>query len=427
MRDDGDHDKGVEMTGDADRYLIVTSDAHAGAPMAGYKPYLPAAWHDEFDAWLAGVVMPWVDVNDTTNWDNGARLAQMDADGVTAEVIFPNTLPPFFDILAHLSGVPRDREAFARKWAGLQAHNRWLEDFSRDGGPRRRGIAQLLPNDIDAAVAEVRWAAGTGVMAGVMLPAVPPNHVVEPYFHPRYDPLWAACTETGQPVHQHQGTGAPDVGADVPVGWTIFFTELETWARRTMHHLIVGGVFERHPALQVVWTEMWGLRWVVEELASMTLRLRNVQSRFAGAPGALNYARTFGSPTVDALSLSPLEYFRRNCSIGASMLPRHDVRFCQALGTDRIMWGTDAPHPEGSAPHTTAALRTTLFDVPVEDCRAMLGLNAAARYGFDLGTLMPVAARIGPFVDEVATPLAEPLVLPGVAFAPEDPLEALLS
>ena len=62
-----------------------------------------------------------------------------------------------------------------------------------------------------------------------------------------------------------------------------------------MLHLIVGGVFERHPTLQAVWTEMWGLRWAVEELAHMTLRLRNVQSKYAGDPRALNYALTFGS------------------------------------------------------------------------------------------------------------------------------------
>jgi len=80
-------------------------------------------------------------------------------------------------------------------------------------------------------------------------------------------------------VHQHQGTGAPDVGANQPVDTSIFFTELDLWPRRTLHHLIVGGVFERHPDLQVVWTEMWGLRWVVDELAQTTLRLRNVQSR----------------------------------------------------------------------------------------------------------------------------------------------------
>ena len=31
----------------------------------------------------------------------------MENEGVTGEVLFPNTLPPFYDILAHLSGVPR--------------------------------------------------------------------------------------------------------------------------------------------------------------------------------------------------------------------------------------------------------------------------------------------------------------------------------
>jgi len=413
-------------SGSRDRYLLVTSDAHAGAAMADYKPYLESRWHAEFDEWLAGVVMPWVDVTDTSNWENDVRLARMDADGVSAEIVFPNTLPPFFDILAHLTGVPRDRVTFERKWAGLQAHNRWLVDFCREAPARRRGIAQLLPNDIDAAVAEVHWAASTGNVAGVMLPAIPANHDVAPYFHDRYDPLWRACAETELPVHQHQGTGAPDAPADQPVANSIFFTELDLWTKRTMHHLIVGGVFERHPELQVVWTEMWGLRWVVEELAHMTVRLRNVQSRSLGEAGALNYSHTFGSPVVDGLSLTPLEYFRRNCSIGASMLPRHDVKYCGVLGIDRIMWGTDSPHPEGSAPHTTDALRVTLFDVPEPDLRAMLGETAAARYGFDLDALAPIAATIGPAVDEVAQPLAEWPLLTGVAFAREDPLEALL-
>ena len=414
----------------ADRYLIITSDAHGGAPMADYKPYLERRWHDHFDTWLAGVTMPWVDVDDASNWDSDLRLANMDADGVSGEIVFPNTLPPFFDILAHLSGVPRGPETFERKWAGLRAHNRWLVDFCRQAPLRRRGIVQLLPNDIDAAVAEIRWAASTGVVAGVMLPAIPPNHVVRPYFDEGYDPLWSACIEVGLPVHQHQGTGSPDVGADEPVGRSIFFTELDLWTRRTMHHLIVGGVFERHPDLQVVWTEMWGLRWVVEELAHITLRLQNVQAPRVGGvaeAGAPNYHMTFGSPTVDGLSLTPLEYFRRNCSIGASMLPRHDVRYCSVLGTDRILWGTDSPHPEGSAPFTLEALRTTLFDVPVDDCRAMLGGNAARLYGFDLEALAPLAARIGPRVDEVARPLEQPAIHTGVVFARENLLEVLLS
>jgi predicted TIM-barrel fold metal-dependent hydrolase len=414
-----------------DRYVIVTSDAHGGAPMEGYKAFLEPAWHDEFDAWLAGVRNPWVDLRDPEvakrNWDSDARLAAMDADGVAAEVVFPNTLPPFFDVSAHLSGVPWDGETYARRWAGIRAHNRWLLEFAAEAPTRRKGIVQLLPNDVDQAVEEVEWAARTGGAAGVMLPAVPPNHLVEPYFSRRYDPLWAACVDAGLPVHQHQGSGSPDpTGDDDALARTIFFTELDLWTRRTLTHLIVGGVFERHPDLQVVWTEMWGLRWAVDDLDRITRRLRNVQARYADDPRALNYSQTFGSPTTDGLTLDPLGYFGRNCWIGASMLPRHEVRYRHALGVDRILWGTDFPHDEGSAPWTTEALRATVWDVPEDELRPMLGESAARLYGFDLNALRDIAARIGPRVEEVAQPLDPVPARRSEAFAGEDPLEAAL-
>jgi predicted TIM-barrel fold metal-dependent hydrolase len=414
-----------------DRYLILTSDSHAGAAMADYKRFLERRWHEEFDTWLAAVRNPWVDLGDPEraklNWDNDARLGAMDAEGITGEIIFPNTLPPFFDILAHLSGVPVDRAEFERRWAGLQAHNRWLVEFCGEATLRRRGLIQLLPNDIDAAVRELEWAKGTGVIGGAMIPAIPPNHVVPPFFHERYERLWAACAALDMPLHQHQGTGAPDVGGDQPVGRSIFFTELDLWTRRTLLHLIVGAVFERHPRLQVVWTEMWGLRWAVEDLDRITRRLANVQSRYADDPTQLNYAHTFGSSEVDSLTLSPLEYFRRNCSIGASMLPRHEVRYREVLGVDRIMWGNDFPHDEGTSPLTTEALRHTLWDVPTDECRQMLAGNAARLYGFDLDALTEVAARIGPRVDEVHQRLTERPRSRSEAFADADELQFTLN
>jgi predicted TIM-barrel fold metal-dependent hydrolase len=413
-----------------DRYMILTSDSHAGASTDGYRPYLAPRWHDDYDRWVASIRNPWVDLRDPEraklNWDADARTAVMDAEGITGEIIFPNTLPPFFDILAHLSGVPRTAAELAPRWAGLQAHNRWLVDFCAATPGRRRGLIQLLPNDIDAAVAELEWAKGTGAIAGAMIPAVPPNHVVEPYFHERYERLWAACAALELPLHQHQGTGAPDVAELGALGQSIFFTELDLWTRRTLLHLIVGGVFERHPTLQVVWTEMWGLRWAIEDLERMTRRLGNVQTRFAADPSLLNYAQTFGSPEVDSLLLTPIEYFRRNCSIGASMLPRHEVRYRHVLGVDRIMWGNDFPHPEGTWPLTTEALRYTLFDVPEDECREMLAGNAARLYGFDLDALTEVAAAIGPPVTDVHDPLLDRPTSPSEAFAMADELQVAL-
>jgi predicted TIM-barrel fold metal-dependent hydrolase len=217
------------------------------------------------------------------------------------------------------------------------------------------------------------------------------------------------------------------VGHDLAAGPSIYFAELDLWTKRTLLHLIMGGVFERHPRLQVVWTEMWGVRWALEELDHVEKRLANLQSRFAGDPRILNYSSTFGSDVVDGLSLTPREYFARNCYLGASMLPRHEVRYRYALGVDRIMWGDDFPHPEGTTGHTPEGLRATLFDVPVAECRQMLGGVAAGVYGFDLDALTPVAARIGPKVADVHTPLTERPVSRGMAFSAESPLEAVLS
>ncbi|MGO8871640.1 MAG: amidohydrolase, partial [Acidimicrobiales bacterium] len=33
------------------RYTIISADAHAGADIADYRPYLASRWHREFDEW----------------------------------------------------------------------------------------------------------------------------------------------------------------------------------------------------------------------------------------------------------------------------------------------------------------------------------------------------------------------------------------
>jgi predicted TIM-barrel fold metal-dependent hydrolase len=406
----------TERWDELDRYLIVSSDAHAGAPMAEYKRYLDARFHDDFDRWLAAVVNPWTDIGDTTNFDSDDRLAAMDAQGVCGEVLFPNTLPPFYDIAAHLSGVPRDRDAFEHRWAGLQAHNRWLVEFCGAAPTRRRALIQLLPNDVDAAVAEMTWAAQHDVVGGVMLPAVPPNHDVAPYFHDRYDPLWRTAVEHGFPIHQHQGSGSPDDLEGQAVSRTVRYVDQELWTRLTLSHLIVGGVFERHPDLKVVWTEMPGLRWAVEDLERITRQLRVVQSRYADDPRQLNFHRVFGSSITEGLSSTPMEYFRRNCYVGASMLSPFDMPYVHVLGHDRIMWGHDAPHEEGAGGLTEESLRMNFHAFSVEECRTMFTRTAAALYRFDLDALTPLAARIGPPIAAVHTPLGDPPVAKGSAF-----------
>ena len=96
------------------------------------------------------------------NWDSDRRLAELEADGIVAEVIFPNTIPPFYpEPSLDRASCPGPTEGdLELRWAGLRAHNRWLADFCAAAPGRRAGIVQIMLHDVDAAVAEVGWARG---------------------------------------------------------------------------------------------------------------------------------------------------------------------------------------------------------------------------------------------------------------------------
>jgi hypothetical protein len=107
-------------------------------------------------------------------------------------------------------------------------------------------------------------------------------------------------------------------------------------------------------------------------------------------------------PDPFRLRKKPSEYWRSNCWLGASFMTRGDAEHRDAVGVDRIMWGSDFPHEEGTYPHSREALAHTFTGIEPTDVERMVGGTAADVYGFDLGLLGPVADRIGPDVAFVA-------------------------
>ena len=145
------------MPAATDRYTVISSDGHAGGDIQDYRPYLARRWHDDFDAWAAGYVNPFADLLAPIayrSWDSDRRLAETESDGIAAEVLFPNTVPPFFTE-GNLVALPPTAEDYARRWAGVQAHNRWLADFCARTPGRRAGVVQVFANVMDDALAEV--------------------------------------------------------------------------------------------------------------------------------------------------------------------------------------------------------------------------------------------------------------------------------
>jgi predicted TIM-barrel fold metal-dependent hydrolase len=387
-----------------DNYTVISADCHGGANIADYRPYLATRWHDDFDAWSAEFENPYDDVTGSDaarNWDSDRRLRELEADGVVAEVIYPNTIPPFFPKVSLVNQPPGASAGdLERRWAGLQAHNRWMADFCAAARGRRAGICQIMLHDVAASVAEIRWAKENGLFGGVLLPGAPPGSGVPPLYARDYEPIWSVCEELGMPINHHSGSAAPDYG-DYPEAQVMFLLEVTWWAHRTLWHLIFSGVMERHPALQFVFTEQ-GTDWLPDEIT----RLDYYQGRLAGSGGASgSQEAAFGAGVMGALSLRPSEYWARQCHLGSSFIRRHEVSLRATVGVDHIMWGSDFPHLEGCWPYSHDHLRLAFADVPEQEVRMMLGQNAARVYGFDLEHLAPFASKFGPSPAEVAVPL----------------------
>ncbi|MFN8040092.1 MAG: amidohydrolase family protein [Acidimicrobiales bacterium] len=381
------------------RVLIVSSDCHAGLPDGRYRDYLDEDFREAYDRQLARLreqgdklraqVSQFLDEREeelaeglTGAWDSAQRTKELDADGITAEVLFPDgttggNAPPFGAGLAPHAGARPERLL-----AGARAHNRWLAEFCADEPLRRIGLA-IIPTveDVDTAVAEAHWAKENG-LGGVLIPSVWNER--PPYNDPVYDPFWGTCQELELPVHTHSGAVGDFGGWDLPGAAGIFTTEAAWWASRPVWHLIWGGVFERFPEMRFCVTEN-GAWWVPEMVQRMDMKYEGSHA-----------TERFGDAFTRHLPLKPSEYFARNVRIGASVMARKEVALRHEIGVGVLMWGNDYPHHEGTWPHTVEAMESTFVDVPEDEARAMVGLTAAETYRLDLDALAPIVERVGP-------------------------------
>jgi len=385
------------------RVAIISVDGHVKAPRAGYRDYIDPKWREPFDEWLAGMEgqgdgFVRGEFGEDAQWDPERRVAEMERQGVMAEVLFGNGAPFAAGRVDFAPDPEQTRQA-------NMAFNRWVIDFCSEAPGRLNGQALVSFDDVDQAVQDVHWAKEHGLV-GILMPPLYPGSKF--FFDPALDPIWSACVEVGLPLSQHGGTGAPNYQPQGMAAFMVLAAEHSFFSGRSLWQLILGGVFDRFPDLKISYieTETW---WIAP---MMTL----LDGRMKSADDWTEFAQTLGE--ARSHKKLPSEYWKSNCYAGISPFhpsmigegglgsdTGHDEAF--TIHSDNAMFGVDFPHPESVVPRVKDTARTfgAMPHVTDADARKVLYENAAEVFHLDLAALQP-------HFDRVAFELDEPVAAP---------------
>ena len=281
--------------------IIVSVDSHAQVPAHAWPDYLEKRYHAYLPSlYEENEVYPTVmgrlahrmreapeavDIYDRDGayraggfegvWDTGRRLQEMDREGIAGEFVYhgDHRAAALFHNLFNRSYAPDVCDA------GIRAYHRWAAETF--GGVSDRVFlvgAGGTGTDIEALLAELEWISDRGFV-GTYPPGFTYFPGTPPLFDECWEPVWTLCEERGLPLFVHAGFGQ-DQGVLFPVlegikaeldaagsaGEAVvqrvtrevftgeFFSDVRP--RRAMWQLMLGGVFDRHPGLRLVMTEV---------------------------------------------------------------------------------------------------------------------------------------------------------------------------
>ena len=281
------------------------------------------------------------------------HVKDLDIDGVDVSITYPT-------LGLVLYSIP-DSELLS---AIFRTYNDWLADFCKPFPKRLYGIGMINIDDVQSGIKELERCAKMGLV-GAVIPVYPPQS--RQYDSPEYDPLWAAAQDLDIPISLHIGTNR--LGQDPEYlhenVWTVAYqANREHWAKMSLSHMVLTGVFERYPKLKVGSVEH-ELAWVPHFMS----RLDYHYTQTAMGVNGYRYKE----------NMLPSDYFHRNVFLGF----QEDARGIEdryIIGVDQLQWGSDYPHQESTFPRSRQILDEILVDCTEEERAKIAGGNAARVY-----------------------------------------------
>ena len=243
------------------------------------------------------------------------RLADMDRTGIDVQVI---SCPAESGLLAPDVAIPLTRASNERIAAAIDANP-----------DRFWGLAALPWQDPDAAAEELERCVTQLGFSGAMLSGRPDPGALF-LDDERYDPILTTAERLGAPIYVHPGTPHPDVQnvyyarlpEELEARLSIFSWGWHNEAGIQVVRMMLAGVFDKHPNLQVI-SGHWG-----ELVPYFLARLDQ-----ALPPECTGLSRTLTQTYADQVYVTP-----------SGIFTNEHINFIRdTIGIDRILFSVDFP------------------------------------------------------------------------------------
>jgi len=248
------------------------------------------------------------------------QLKAMDDSGITIAMLYPS-------IAMYIVYNNRLEENLSCAFA--TAYNNWLNDYCQYEPDRLKGVGLISRHAPELMKKELDRVLAFGWKTVVLRPEPIMGRTLG---HADYEDFWEACESSNVSVAFHGGTHlhAPTAGSDrFDTRFAMHACSHPFEAQMAFLSLLESGVLERHPQLKIAFLEA-GASWVPHWL----WRLDEI------------CYRSTATEIKNKICRKPSEYFKRQCWVGFESGEPCLREVVDAIGIDKLLYGTDFPHPD---------------------------------------------------------------------------------
>jgi predicted TIM-barrel fold metal-dependent hydrolase len=287
-------------------------------------------------------------------WDPAARLAEQDRDGVASEVLYPSAGM----LICNLDDADYKKACF-------DAYNLWIAEFQATSPSRLVGVGQTALRSVAEGIDDLVRIRDLG-LRGVMMPGMPAClDTVGDYDDPAWDPLWQAAVDLRLPLSFHILTARSNIGGAEFRGPKMnSFLGILRANQDIVGTMIFGGVFDRHPDLQIVCVEAdagWVPHWAYRA----------------------DHAATRHSNWLTAsMERRPSEYLFENVSF-TFQDDWTAFKVVDQMNHRKLLWASDHPHSDATWPDSQALLAEHTVGMAPDVRDDIVWRNCARLYGME--------------------------------------------